>query len=731
MRFDLTKLVGVLVVAGALAGIVSPEVEATPGGWTQAQVNAAIANGVAYLDAQQNADGSYGFDDVAETGIALTAYGVLANGNFSSLPASYQTHVQNAINYVLANQGTSDGIPGAFSPGFYPTYSTGLALLGLSYFTSVNPAVPAAIASARSFLTSEFQGPAYTGCNSADGSPTAYYCGGWNYDPGQGRSDESNSGYAMTGLQVTGGIPASLVPDNINWNHHVQEIASNPFAARSDGGGDYEPGISFGGFSSNANDSGTVLFSLADDGVPMADPNAAAAITFDQDVLNAYELMQANVGTANMQMIAHSGATEDGSCTPNTAGCDWYTSGDGGYHYSLFALTKGLGGYISPNLSDPTNWYAKVVDLLLSQQGTDGSWPQDARDDFSTVFATGLAVSSLGLVAVPTATPTTLTVNAASGDFADATTVSAVLKNANTLAPIAGETVTLTLNGAETCSAVTDGTGTASCQITPGEAAATYTLAGTFGGNSTYAASSGSANFIVTHEETGLTYTGNTSAVNGSSMTLSAMLTTDDPSAGTPLAGKTVVFTLGSGGSAQTCSGTTNASGSASCTIASVSQTVGSVPIAASFAGDSYYQAASASSSADVFPPTTARGAFVIGDISAGSPTIGHAVYFWGSQWAKQNSLSGGSAPSAMKGFADSSTPNLTCGATFSTAPGDSSAPPPSLPSQIDVIVSSEVTKNGSTISGTITHIVVVQVNPGYGPTPGHRGTGTIIGTVC
>jgi hypothetical protein len=717
----------VLSLAGALAAVVSPQVRAAPGGWTQAQVNAAIANGVAYLDTQQNADGSFGFDDVAETGMALTAYGVLANGNFSSLPASYQTHVQNAINYILANQGPSGGIPGAFSPGFYPTYSTGLGLLGLSPFTSVNPAIPAAIASARSFLTDEFQGPAYTGCNSSDGSPTASFCGGWNYDPGQGRSDESNSGYAMTGLQVTGGIPASLVPDNINWNHHVQEIASNPFAARNDGGGDYEPGISFGGFSSNANDSGTVLFSLGDDGVAMADPNAAAAITFDQDVLAVYELMQANVGPGGMSMIAHSGASEDGACTPNTAGCDWYAAGDGGYHYSLFALTKGLGSYISPNLSDPTNWYAKVVDLLLSQQNANGSWPPDGRDDFSTVFATGLAVASLGLVATPTATPTTLTVNDATGDFADATTVSAVLKTTSGLAPIPGKTVTLTLNGSETCSGVTDATGTVTCQITPGEAAGTYTLAGTFAGDSTFAASSGSASFVVTHEETGLTYTGDTSAVNGTSMTLSGTLTTDDPSPGTPLPGKTVVFTLGSGGSAQSCSGTTDASGSAFCTIASVSQTVGPVPITASFAGDAFYEPASASASANVIPPTAP---FVVGDRSAGAPTIGRAVYFWGSQWAKQNSLSGGSAPSAMKGFANSPTA-LTCGSTFTTSPGNSSAPPSSLPSQIEVIVSSQVTQNGSTISGNIVHIVVVQVNPGYGPAPGHTGTGTIVATIC
>jgi hypothetical protein len=153
------------------------------------------------------------------------------------------------------------------------------------------------------------------------------------------------------------------------------------------------------------------------------------------------------------------------------------------------------------------------------------------------------------------------------------------------------------------------------------------------------------------------------------------------------------------------------------------------VAVTAGFAGDGYYLPATASSSVNVFPPP-ATGAFVIGDISAGSPTVGNAVNFWGAQWAKKNSFSGGGAPSAMKGFANSPT-SVTCGATWTTDSGNSSAPPATIPAQIYVIVSSNVTKSGSTISGTILHIVIVQVDPGYDSNPGHEGTGNIIGTVC
>jgi hypothetical protein len=47
------------------------------------------------------------------------------------------------------------------------------------------------------------------------------------------------------------------------------------------------------------------------------------------------------------------------------------------------------------------------------------------------------------------------------------------------------------------------------------------------------------------------------------------------------------------------------------------------------------------------------------------------------------------------------------------------------------VLVSSFVHKNGSTLSGDIPKIVVIKTNPGYSPSPGHNGTGTLVGTYC
>jgi Beta-propeller repeat len=119
-------------------------------------------------------------------------------------------------------------------------------------------------------------------------------------------------------------------------------------------------------------------------------------------------------------------------------------------------------------------------------------------------------------------------------------------------------------------------------------------------------------------------------------------------------------------------------------------------------------------------------GAFVIGDRDA---VVGNTVTFWGAQWAKANSLSGGPVPKAFKGFAET-TPQR-CGGSWTSDPGNSSKPPDSLPPYLAVIVSSSVTKAGSTISGDVPKIIIVKTDPGYGPSPGHTGTDTVVSVLC
>jgi hypothetical protein len=119
---------------------------------------------------------------------------------------------------------------------------------------------------------------------------------------------------------------------------------------------------------------------------------------------------------------------------------------------------------------------------------------------------------------------------------------------------------------------------------------------------------------------------------------------------------------------------------------------------------------------------------FVIGD---GNSANGTHVTFWGAQWWKLNTLSGGTAPASFKGFA-LTPPTPSCGTNWTTGPGNSPKPPKGpLPSFMGVIVTSKVSKSGSKISGDTVHMVVVKTNPGYSNNPGHAGRGTVVDQIC
>ena len=232
--------------------------------------------------------------------------------------------------------------------------------------------------------------------------------------------------------------------------------------------------------------------------------------------------------------------------------------------------------------------------------------------DTQSAYLYGLSVDNEINVAAPApvtaATPSTLTVAPVTGDFSTPTPVSAVLTNPSTDAPIVNEPITFTLNGAETCTADTDSTGTATCDITAGEPSSSYTLTASFPGDTTTSTPIGSdsstASFTVNPDTSGLTYTGSTSAVNGQPVTLSGTLTSDNPNSGTPLPTKVVTLTIGSGSTAESCSGTTDANGDVSCAVPTVDQPSATEPINATFAGDSYDTPATATSSLSVTEPT-------------------------------------------------------------------------------------------------------------------------------
>lgn len=311
--------------------------------------------------------------------------------------------------------------------------------------------------------------------------------------------------------------------------------------------------------------------------------------------------------------------------------------------------------------------------------------------------------------------------SATTADFDDPATVQAQLTT-DSGTPLAGKSVTLTLGSggtAPTCTVTTDASGNATCSLTPNQPAGNYNLTASFTSDGFYQSASAAVTFVVTKEETTTKFTASSPTViaNNHNTTFSATLMEDGT---TPISGRTLTVTLG----AQSCNGTTDATGTASCSIL-VNQPLGPGTVSVSFAGDPFYLPSSASESVIVFS-FLASGSMIIGDLNSAT---GSAVEYWGAQWAGTNALSGGPAPDAFKGFA--STAPQACGGTWSSGPGNSPGPPATVPSYMGVIVSSSVGQSGSSMAGNVPMIIVVKTNPGYGPAPGHAGSGTVVAVFC
>ena len=105
---------------------------------------------------------------------------------------------------------------------------------------------------------------------------------------------------------------------------------------------------------------------------------------------------------------------------------------------------------------------------------------------------------------------------------------------------------------------------------------------------------------------------------------------------------------------------------------------------------------------------------------------------FWGAQWEKLTSLSGGASPASFKGVrerADAESASRGRGYGEPTR-GTARTRRPGVPSYIGIIVASTDSKSGSTISGNVVAIAIVRTAAGYEGNPGHAATGTVVAVI-
>ena len=206
----------------------------------------------------------------------------------------------------------------------------------------------------------------------------------------------------------------------------------------------------------------------------------------------------------------------------------------------------------------------------------------------------------------PSQVSTTLTVAPVTGTYGTPVTLTGTLVNNYTNTPVPGETVTLKVNGTQSCTGTTNASGVATCTVTPTEPAGNYTVSGSFSGDTTTVpvllASTGSNTFTETKEPT-------TAHLHrqhlGDQRAHADPFGHADDGRRTDLSGQTVTFTVGTGSSAQRCSGTTNSAGNVSCSICNFNQNASPLPVTVSYGGNSDYSSSTTSASVTVSTPTS------------------------------------------------------------------------------------------------------------------------------
>ncbi|HEY5110760.1 MAG TPA: MBG domain-containing protein [Acidimicrobiales bacterium] len=330
----------------------------------------------------------------------------------------------------------------------------------------------------------------------------------------------------------------------------------------------------------------------------------------------------------------------------------------------------------------------------------------------STVATASSSVGSYATTCSGAADPNYTISYVKGADLVTPATLTVTANDAARVYDMANPTFTATYSGfvnGDTSSSVA---GTANCSTTATVASSvgTYPISCAIGSLSSenYVFTFANGSLAIAPMPTTLVITSSPTLLNGV-VRVTASVT--ENLTGNPVNAGTVTFSAGAS------SATANAPGfSAQLTLVNGVYTLNAV-----FGADSNYVGSSSSQTLYAYQAAN----FVVWGANSAGVKIGADLNFWGSQWSKQ--VTGGSygAGASFKGYASSVN---SIAKTWSTSPGNSSVPPTSVAQYIGVIVTTNATKSGSTISGNIAEIVILKVdNPaGYSNDPGHPASGVV-----
>jgi hypothetical protein len=353
---------------------------------TEAEKEAAIAQGLAWLASTQNANGSWCASGycAADTAAALLAFTEQKYKPSGWGAADYSGTVSSALTYILKDAATvtipnnrGDGNNANISGsgvgyvwgGNEATYVTGLVLPALSRVTAgINGITPGTVIAGTG--NAAVDGRTYAqviqdtvatfanGQTRADNAVAPGYRGGWRYTPGDGQSDGSTAQWPAIGMTFAKAVPGVVVPNFVKselkfWMDYIQNPAT--------GAAGYDSPFSL----PNESKTGGLLVQMAFTGYPgtSAGPgdvsDRAGALAFlNQSWLNPPNAWDGNLGHPYAMWSVYKGLEA--------------TIGLTGTEISNFFYTGAA--QIKDAPTDIWNWWEDYSQYLVTSQGGDGRW---------------------------------------------------------------------------------------------------------------------------------------------------------------------------------------------------------------------------------------------------------------------------------------------------------------------------------------------------------------------
>jgi len=396
------KKLGLFFAVIALLAFCLPTAKAA----TEAEIQAAIDDGLAWLAAKQNISagpdsGSWGDSRmVGKTAHALKKFehDAILRGYDSPFDPGYMYHevVERAFFYLFQHASIEaisvqphgdpdtdgDGIGVAF--GNRHTYETALVLMAIGESNTPNRVVDVG---GNLFGWTYYQVAEdimnFLAFGQVDAGATE---GGWGYDDNPGSADGSNTGYATLGLGFATAAPPhgfglsvpQFVKDELGnaglWIDYAQNDVGVGDPQFDGGGGAYridDPPYDPADVDVNILETGNLLFEMAWYGDDVSTQRVQDALDY---LVVAWNKPGVPIG-------------------------DWWSDYQGwhGNYLAMFALMKGLEAY-NIDMIDGIDWFDEVTDSIVDTQHLNGSWGPDYWDDWTggdTVLSTTWALLTL------------------------------------------------------------------------------------------------------------------------------------------------------------------------------------------------------------------------------------------------------------------------------------------------------------------------------------------------